>query len=296
MNVLPIVISLILLMAALTYHQMDSFLTRSVLRLEALCTLQNASQESTNQRQLQLYEKSEVKSGKTKEQNGKVDALKSINLTLFANAAKKDIGPDLQIHEILLKRLIAVLYGDRPFFQEAEQRRPDLIEELTAKIFEKLQEKVSENKGLRKVEKLANLQLDDPELELIFAKMLAPVQTPESFAAECASKEAKPVKKRYYPTLLDFVTFASGESKPYRVWLMPKELLLAVYQDPQVVSELMETRKALYGEIRKADKEIRPRVIEQSSSEFRVKFQAYLPFDMPQPLFNFEASNTDPKN
>ncbi|NGX57616.1 MAG: hypothetical protein K940chlam3_00509 [Chlamydiae bacterium] len=297
MNVLPIVFSILMLLAIITYSQLQNFLVRGTIRREYVCYMQNRSRDSLNLLQEELYDKNEVP-GESRDNWIKINALSKVNLNVFLqDPTTNEKSALLNAHNGIIRRLIENIYADRPFFQEFEEKRPDAVNELWQAVVRALKRLDEQGKGIGKAKHLANIQLDDPELNLFFAQMLKQIQTPESILYDCESKKVKDVQKKveYYPNLIDFVGVDGKTEKPYRVWLASKPLLQAIFQDESVVEAIMVERSELHKQLNNVPKDRRDQVRSELNDTFEQQFRNKLPSDMPAGIVTFETSLSRPK-
>jgi len=296
MNVIPIVFSILMLLAIITYAQLQTFVMRSVVRAEYVCHIANRSRENINRLQKQLYEDHQTP-GEKKEQSQKVDATSTINLNIFET---EPTNPQSRLfydaHSEIAKRLVDILYRNRQFFQKFETKRPDAVNELMREIIRELRSQKEQGNPIKKAKHLANLELSDPALQEFLAHMLKEVQTPESLTYECDAKGAKKKKAVYYPNLLDFLSAKGSKMQPYRLWLVQGPLLLAIFQDQAVVEAILVERERMYQQLKRATKEQRDQTKNELKMSFETLFQKKLPSNIPEGMVNFDVSLTQPRN
>jgi len=291
MNVIPIVFSILMLLAIITYAQLQNFVTRSVVRAEYVCYLGNRSRESVNEHQRSLYNSHQVPGNGRKQQSERTDADSRINLAIFEQEPTAENRIYYDAHTDIVKRLIEIIYGDRPFFQEFEETKPDIVNELWSEVTRELQRNHDQRSGIKKAKHLANLRLADPALQNFLAQMLKRVQTPESLTYDCPDGKTSP---EYYPNLIDYITVKAGGMKPYRVWLAPPALLMAIFQDEAVVQAIVIEREQLYRQLGKESKEDREQLKNEMRMAFQKQFQNSLPSNIPSGIVNFDVSLTKP--
>lgn len=295
MNVLPIVFSILMLLAIMTYSQLQNFLIRNSIDQEYTCWVENRSRNSINILQEKLYDEHQTTKEREKKVLERADGSSKISLKWFVAEPKGDewFWRKQQVHREILSRLTYILYGERKFFKEAEEKRPDIVNELWASVIEKLKEYDSQKTWINTVEHLETLELEDPELSEFLSHLLRKVETPQSLKAGSGLKEVKDVQKKveYYPNLLDFLTKRSA-TQAYRLWLLEKPLLLALFQDESVVEEIIRERKHLHGILRpyKGD-QLGPKKVELSC-QFEQMFKIKIPPDIPEDLVNFQVSKS----
>ncbi len=297
MNVLPIVFSILMLLSIMTYSQLQTFLLRSQIRLEYTCYLENRSRNSVNSLQEKLYDSLHVKGKGNENPSEHAAALGSISIHWFLDEPRSDQHWSyLQANREIVRRLFDIIYGDRKFYQEAEEKRPDIVNEVWQAVIEELKEKKARNETPKKIQHIANLSLEDPELAHFWSQILKYDETPESIEAECGSKEAKDVQKTvsYYPNLLDFLTSKKITSQSYRLWLLKKPLLLAIFQDEGVANDIIRERRSLYNELDKAEKNQRGERKQDLEIKFETMFKDKIPPDIPKGMVNFQVSLSYP--
>ncbi len=297
MNVLPIVFSILMLLAIMTYSQLQTFLFRSQIRKEYTCYLENRSRNSVNSLQENLYDSLNVKGKSNKNPSDHATALSFISIHWFLDEPRSDQHWSyLQANNEIVRRLFDIIYGDRKFYREAEEKRPDIVNEVWQAVIEELKEKKAHNETLGKIQHIANLQLQDPVLAQFWAQLLKYDETPESIEAECGSKEVKDVQKTvsYYPNLLDFLTNKKITSQSYRVWLLKKPLLMAIFQDEGVANDIIRDRRVFYNELDKAEKNHRGERKQDLEIKFENLFKNKIPSDIPQGMVNFQVSLSRP--
>ncbi|HEY4830962.1 MAG TPA: hypothetical protein VIH61_00140, partial [Waddliaceae bacterium] len=95
---------------------------------------------------------------------------------------------------------------------------------------------------------------------------------------------------RGYPSLLDFIT-VKKKKLVIRVFLASQPLLMALFGNPGVVKQILESRIQLYREL-KSEAKTAP----QASEEFKNLFiNKRLP-NIPDAMLNFDVSGTNPAN
>jgi len=295
MNVIPIVFSILMLLAIITYAQLQTFVLRNVSRVEYVCHMANRSRDNINLLQDQLYQDHKVP-GEKSENGNRVDAVSQVNLRIFESEPTIQNQIFYDAHNEIVKRLIDILYANRPFYQDFEEKRPDVVNELWREVRQELQREKNQRQGIKKAKHLANLRLGDPELQEFLANMLKRVQTPESLIYDCQSKGSESKKAVYYPNLIDYLAVQSSDMKPYRVWLAPRPLLLAIFQDPNVVDAIAVEREQLYGQLKQVPKERRDQVKNEMKFTFQRLFQNKLPSNIPEGIVNFDVSLSRPRN
>ena len=202
----------------------------------------------------------------------------------------------------LLIRLIATLYEEKTFFQDVGMKEQD-IEALMKLFFDKAKI-LAGNTPIKNKLDLANVIVENSMYEEVIYKIL---------------KGNNPIKKKWgdtklespenYDSLLEYVNLQKRETL-MSVYLAPRPLLLALFQDPAVVEEIIKEREVIYGKLnsKKGDAKLNsvstqdtttpaaPAPAELYSEEFQRMFAQKLPHDMDPTLIDFAVSKTKPSN
>ena len=271
MQILLFVMTMLLLLSAITYAKMDSYRSMVLFRngFEAY------SEARTNKFERDFYEFQYDKNKMTKtgphDQNNKAEGISYISLAPLLN------GEDSQFTEQLLKDLIIHLYEKQTFYQELLKLRPELPSEIVGGLVNGVKER---GKSFKKIEELANIDLNDPILSEAFYKMLKGFTLP--------SKGSKETNESGYPSLTCYLS-AKGSSK-IRAYLAPRALLDILFNDPHTVNELMQLRVKIYQDL------IAERItkIEEGNALFAETFSNKLNPQIPQDKVDFSVSKTNP--
>lgn len=180
---------------------------------------------------------------------------------------------------ILLQNYMRELYKDQPFYKEAKERYPDLEEIIIKKWIEETGElrTTQKEKGrLDKAKELSTLNLGDNQLMYVRYKM---------FTGANPRKKTK-TDMGYY-ALSECISVKKSKQL-LSLWLAPRALLSALFQNDEVVQELLSWRKETYAEIasRKSQE-----LLETKSGECKSKFAASIPASIPKELIDFQVSN-----
>ena len=150
-----------------------------------------------------------------------------------------------------------------PFYKDLLEQRPNAIEELADQLTKGI-DNLDDKLKPKTAADLANIPINDEELNILFYKMLlgAPYkdilknincllwrQPKEEADTDEDSRELKGEAEEFnspegYYSLLDFITLRP--SNKIRLYLAPKDLLLSIFHDPEVVNQIIEERKQLY--------------------------------------------------
>jgi len=141
----------------------------------------------------------------------------------------------------LLKNLLTSMYGDQKFFKDAKAKDPEFEEHFLLDLIEQAQDAQQENMWMNKVMDINSLELNDANQMYARYKML------------------KGTKSRYEPdheamtgyySIDDFASMTSRKNTVMSLWLAPKELLMALFQDADLVQEVLEVRRDGYYDLK----------------------------------------------
>ncbi len=216
MNILLFVTTTLLLFSIMTFGKLDLFQNRTLMSHTLENSLKSEKTKSFDQAAEKMYEEITV-SSKNGVQVNKSPVRKLITFRLFVNQEERKTH--LQEREefaYLTKNLMQILFQEKPFYLEIAEKRPGFLDELLHAIEDasaQLTWKIKQKKDL------ANLFLQDSELNIVFSKMLK-------------------------QSLLDYITLDASNYQ-VRVWLAPEPVLRTFYPG-DIVEELSIERLSLH--------------------------------------------------
>lgn len=182
----------------------------------------------------------------------------------------------------LLKNLMGEMYGGQDFYEEAKETSQDFEEQFLTNLFEKTKEDQINKQWVSKVGHLGAVELDDQLHSYIRYKMFT--------GNKSRLIEGSENDPGYFP-LVEFTSMKKHKTL-MSIWLAPKPLLMALFQNPEVVQELIEFRREIYSEIRKDKSASTKQAKEQ---ELRLRFGPYIR-DIDTQYIDFQVSSTYPKD
>lgn len=313
MNVLLFTTSMILLLSALTYARLETYRSFSILQGQFNHYMAVTERGTINSRAEKWYNDSQgSRSGRTPQlqPQGKRQSLSRLSFIVFVDSKKQEAyAQEFPQLLNLAKKLIIYLYKDTAFFQRLEQRRPDFVSALLSSLM--IAENLPKAQKLKRAADLANLNLQDPDLNDAFYLILQGTLKPSSprgeelfnkgppcqLPAESSQEEEGGIEigqleevksPQGYYSLLDYITLQ--DAAKVRVYLASRPLLMAIFDDPAVVSSFLETRCHLYRNV--MHDALTP---EQASQNLRSQF---LPqskgFD--ETILDFSVTKTNPSD
>lgn len=268
MQILLFVMTMLLLLSAITYAKMDNYRTMVLFRnrFEAYSLARNNKLEHDFYHS--LYEKEKMTSKGSQGEGNKAEGTAYISLNPLQT------GKDSEFTKQILKELITHLYEKQTFYQDLIKVRPNLAGDIVEAMTKGIKER---DKSFKKVEELANIDLNDPILSEGYYKMLKGFTLPSK---DNDSQEG-------YPSLTCYLSL-NGSSK-IRVYLAPRAILELLFTDPGTVTEVMTMRKKIYNDL-KADR-IKD---EEANALFADSFANSLNAHIPPDKVDFATSKTDP--
>jgi hypothetical protein len=272
MNVLLYVTVTIMLLSLLTYARLDSYRTFSGLKAGFVKYMEELERDPTNAAALHWYHSINPGSKESSpNQKTKAEGTARISFYLIVNKEQREKNPGAyQQTRELAKHLIAHLYGEEKFYKEIAEKRPNFINEMLDEV-QAAADKLSDRSSLNNANAgaLARLALSTPELQKAFYDMLKGIPKPFTTEAkgetheimsqedslvdtedstDASTESAQAHADPGYISLLDYITLQSTSKT--RVYLAFPSILMAIYEDQNLVEKIIETRKALYKQVK----------------------------------------------
>ncbi len=170
------------------------------------------------------------------------------NCTSFLSLAELFRGENPNITDkkgratfVLLKNLITELYKGQEFFEEAKEAIPDLEERFIMELYERAKEAQAEKQWIKSVKKLGKLKLDDFLMKHLRYK---------TFTGNKRVYDDETRDQAGYFPLTEFADMRQRKATIMSLWLAPKPLLMALFQNEETVEDLLQMRKEIYYEIK----------------------------------------------
>lgn len=319
MNVLIFVATMLMLLAILTYGRLETYRTNQGHELLFKHYMQESERGYANSVATRKYETTTASTKNSSEpKNPKIPATPRISILYFINSKERLAHQnETAMLSTMLKKLIVNLYGEQPFYKEIEQKRPTFLNEIISKI-EIAADSLPKNKKITKTTELGNLDLGDQELNDAFYKMLhgapaleiatkptekplieplfTPLETTEVEAenestadknlAVVESKEYKSPKG--YFSLLDFITISN--SPKVRIYLAPREVLKAIFNDDSVVDEIIKSRLEIFKSVKGDSGDVK-----SAGDSFKAAYESRRDPNFDESVLDFSVSKTNPK-
>lgn len=176
----------------------------------------------------------------------------------------------------LLNRLAHVLFHQQEFFQG---QKSTYFISLFTEVIQRVRKAALEHpkkRGVGSAQELATYQLSNSQAQYYFYKVMRGGGIDERQTTGA------------YRSLLNFISLTK-RSTLLSLYLAAEELLLALFNDQKIVADVIQEREAIHKQLLK-DISLKQGLTEQ----FRQKFSALLPQEVPQELVDFEVSTTRP--
>jgi len=246
MQVLLIVVTMLMLMTVLTYARLATFRASMTSHAQFEHYVQHLEKRYLNQQADRLYRAIHIPRGKREHSSEKNNMKGDAKLPVFA--LKEETAGDQSV-KIILTNLIQDLYREHEFYRSRVEKRPQLAADLVHSFQKALQ---SHKELPASVDELLVIDLEDSELNHIFYQML---------------KGTPHLPEGGYPSLLQYLSVQ--KKKLISIYLAPKEILLAIYQNPDTVNAIVDMRCQLFAEL-KTKKVTASEAKQQFEANFRV--------------------------
>ncbi len=284
MNVLLFVMSMLMMLVLLTYGRLENFRNFAFVQVQFKEYMEEAERAYLNEQAVKRYKDTPATKNESSENQNRTKNKASAKLSfrLFVDKEQREKNlPQLETQIAITRQLMQYLYGDQPFYQEIEVRRPNFLNEIISALIRESESFPT----LTKTKEIATIDLKDPELNEVFTRMLK-----GAYEKPGPKKIQRPYKlENGYYSLLDFITLQKNKLN-LRVFLASKHLLVALYGSPQIVDDIIKTRYTLF---RNVDDNVLD--ANTASAEFQQTFgNSQLPY-VPVDILDFGVSKTNPR-
>ncbi|MCE5294239.1 MAG: hypothetical protein LLF94_06455 [Chlamydiales bacterium] len=191
----------------------------------------------------------------------------------------------------LLKNLLNEMYKGQKFYQNAKDQEPEIDEKFIRNLLERAKEieqtrkESDEKKWLHSFQDLDQVPLDDD------------VQNDLRYMVFNGTKslydDTRYDPSGYFP--LYEITRINKKDKIMSLWLAPRPLLMALFQNEEIVEEVIQARIEILKDLRKMRAQNPDGKEKPIDSDLKKRFGAYIR-DINPEYINFEISTTDPKD
>ena len=271
MNILLYVLTMIMVLTALTYSRLESFRGYFGVQAGFKTYMQTTEREPIRLIAKRWYHDITLSTHKSDDRSKANTASPRLSFYTILNKEARLQNPDLhaQIREIA-KKLMTILYHEKKTFIHMDEKNPQFLDALLDELEAASDKFYTDNEWKNvKTEVLSNLTLENQELRNVLYSMLKGVSTysdpkkeqkkftfqkpvakkkvssDEELAASIESKESR--GEAGYDSLINFLTV--NKKLKIRVFLASPQLLMAIYEDQKIVDEIVKERYSIYEQL-----------------------------------------------
>ena len=185
----------------------------------------------------------------------------------------------------LFNNLLKILYGSLPLFTNGSQSTQiiELFDELRATILS-----TEDKQHFTRVEHLIDAKLSGPnehQRQFLLATLLKGANAEFILGRRC-----------YVPKLINYVSALARKETCMSVYKAPREIILALFQDPAIVDEVLAYRADLHKKLtsKKATssgEEVSPETL---SNDFKTRFESKIPSGIDAQFIDFTVTKGSP--
>lgn len=288
MNLLIFVVVYLMLLSVIAWGRFENYLAFVLTKRGFLEAMEREENRYYSERAEKFYENTHPSAtdrveAEAAEKNG---ATKEVSFHLFLNAAARESrATEYQAYFKIAKNLMDYLYRDQEFYKKGQEDFPNLSESILNALV-KASEGFDKKLKWDQAKEIANVDLADPVLNSVFTKMLKGTIEKK----DVGKKEWTPyfLPKEGALPLLPFITVRSNQYQ-IRVFLASAQVLMAIFERPDVVQSIIETRKKLHYDV--SSKKM---TAEEATNQFRSQFAASASGSIPPNILNWGVSKTYP--
>jgi hypothetical protein len=267
MNILPLILALVLMLSVLTVERLEKFKNQTAVQKEYQNFLKEGERQVFNNREKGLF-------GISKK------SLRQLTFRFFLDKNLRKNDPEsARQYRLLTIELMKTVYGEAAFFKNLKNKRDNFLEEMLTAI--ELAADAAPEKMIKRIQDIARLDLDDPELQEAFYHMLRGTISRDNL------KEMKSLtprmKEKAYVSLFNFINYDGKKATP-QIMLQraPKEILKAIFASDEIVEAVIVRRNELA-----ANKD------SGSQTTFENEFKSKIRPDISDKLLDFSISSSD---
>lgn len=247
MSLLPYVVAFLMVLSTLTYSRMAATHTLVPSLIAQLDYAKEGQRFGQNEAWFAKYDDISTRKGTGGQKELIINGCSKLNLKPILNP--KQYSPEKhEAYTQLFVHLVTQLHSNEPYFEKAMAEDPNWIRHLLQEL---------RDHKVKHLQDFGNLTLSDPFLDRMLYFLM---------------KDRK--------SLALYTTFTAKE--PLSIFLASPELLLAVYGDSAVVSEIDRIRQSISKQVRKKDTDVE--VLKQEfillKEQYPTPYAPYLSFDI----------------
>jgi len=286
MNVLMFTMTMIFLLATMTYARLDTFLSHQIIEIEIQRYIEKSERLMINLAAKETYEKTVVNPqtpNSPNTPNTPRTGTSKLSWSIFLDQNERDKDPSKykQVAE-LTKKVILNLFSEQETVNKMIENNPDILDRLFTSVMNAVNKLPPEMK-IKKIAQISSVDLQDEELNLLRYELFKE----NSHVADAKEDTFLKNKNKETYSLLDQLT---TEAKPTRFYLASKVLLKSIFnQDMGLVDQVITKRQSLHAEVKTAAK-----TNADATSEFKAFLKSIYPY-INDSHFDYSVTKTDPK-
>lgn len=259
MNFLPLVLALALMISLMTIERLEKFKNQEVVQIEYQKYLEESERKAYSAHERRLYGFYQT-------------THRQLPFRFFIDkqTRERDAGKTKQ-SRLITTEFLKTVYGNAGFYKKLEKKRPHFVDEMLDAIEQGAD--AMPKKSINRVEDIAFIKLDDPELQEAFYHMLKGtisrkklLELDKKYSEETATtkktrkskseKETKRIrvslidalpqrmKGKAYVSLLTYINI-NEKGQAVEIQKAPRELLKAIFGNDEVVTAIINKRNEL---------------------------------------------------
>lgn len=320
MNILIYVVSILLVLAAMTYSRLQTYRTFANMEASYLYFMKNTERLAMDKLYEDLYDKVTVQPPNQGSDKGdppkiKPEGTSMLSLHLLLNQKSRNLHPAAaQQLKTLFKQLMITLYSQQRFFKEMEEKHPQFLDEIIDHL-QMLSSNLPAAKAAISVGEISRLEFSSNDLHytlfLMFQGLknadlatsdapafasLFQTQFPTHHSQETVFESGDEADVTIqegqapagYTSLYNFTT--TSEKYKLRVFLANPVLLMAIYNDVNTVKQIRDLRSDLYRQVQAGSI-----TLDEASTQFKEAFGNAGNASSYSDVLNFTVTNTNPR-
>ncbi|HRD56301.1 MAG TPA: hypothetical protein PLC42_07905 [Parachlamydiaceae bacterium] len=284
MNILLFAMTILMLLASMTYAKLDSFYSMQLSKSQFEYYLKKNESNYLKEKADKWYEKVIVKSQQPSNGKKKIKAglaKLSFYSILDSKEREKDPAKAREIIEIS-KNLILNLFEDQPNVQKMLETNSDIVDRFFNGLIAAI-DKLPEQSKIKKIDELSSLELQDEDLKNFRYEIFKRNDLPKK-EDQTDLKKKKNEKTTY--SLLDEWSATSGKT---RLFLASKNLLKVIFKNEAAADQILEKRYSLFNAVKN----------KMDANDATIEFKHFLNDLCPylnDSLFDYTVTQTNPKD
>jgi hypothetical protein len=317
MNVLLFVTTMIMVLAMLTYTRLETYRNFSLVDTEFTKFMEITERGYINEAAKCWYRTHQAT--RQKNPSNKPNALDSgsrLNFNIFINKKIQEANPKAYPELFLLaKKLMLYLYKEQSFFKTLFEQKPDLLDAVLTRLI--LADDLPDKRKVTAPDDLSTVDLEDPLLNNFMYFVIKGTPVPdkaqekkeepapavglrtdeESEESDDDEDEIEPNEKEHckspegFYSLSDYIAIQNAVK--VRVFLASRALLMAIFDDKNVVDAIISMRKDLFKKVKKKNLPLDPK---EASQQFESAFSSKSDPHFTKVILDYAVTKTNPKD